>query len=123
MTSEAVDAGEGSADGGEASSTGNPLLRGDTVLVSMDEYFIELPDTVPAGSLHFRVRNAGFEEHNFEILRNDTLLWAFDNPLNPAQSGVLDVTLEPGEYAILCTVSGHEGRGMQEVLTVIGNGS
>lgn len=89
----------------------------------MDEYFIELPDTVPAGSLHFRVRNAGFEEHNFEILRNDSLLWAFDNPLNPAQSGVLDVTLEPGEYDILCTVSGHEGRGMQEVLTVIGGGS
>lgn len=93
-------------------------MQGDTVLVYMDEYFIDMPATVPAGSLSFRIRNAGFEEHNFEILRNDTLLWSFDNPLNPAQTRTLDVTLEPGEYDVLCTVSGHEGRGMQEVLTV-----
>ena len=84
----------------------------------MDEYVIVMPLTVPAGSLSFRVRNVGFEEHNFEILQNDSLLWSFDSALNPAEELTLDVVLEPGEYDVLCTVSGHEGRGMQEVLTV-----
>lgn len=93
-------------------------MRGDTVPVYMDEYFIDMPLTLPAGSLYFRVRNAGFEEHNFEILQNDSLLWSFESPLNPAQERTLEVILEPGEYDVLCTVSGHEGRGMQEVLTV-----
>lgn len=65
-----------------------------------------------------RIRNAGSEEHNFEILVDDSLLWSFDNPLNPAQERSLDVVLEPGEYDVLCTVSGHEGRGMQALLTV-----
>lgn len=120
---EAPGASEGSPDGGAGDGEG-ALVQGDTIFVYMDEYFIDMPLTLPPGDVVFEVRNAGFEEHNFELLRNDSLLYSFEDPLNPAQTRSLEVTLEPGEYDVLCTVSGHEGRGMQEVLTVTeGDGS
>lgn len=109
-------------EGGPADGPGSAPERGDTVLVVMDEYVIDMPLTLPAGHVAFRVRNAGFEEHNFELLQGDSLLLSFENPLNPAQTRTLEITLEPGRYDVLCTVSGHEGRGMQEVLTVTAQG-
>lgn len=109
-----------SASGGAASSEsgGSSRIRGDTVVIDMDEYVIEVPDTLPAGPLVFRVRNMGFEEHNLEVHR-DSLLFELARPLNPRETMEAEVSLEPGPYRLICTVSGHEGRGMSESVTVV----
>lgn len=109
---------EESGTSGPSEPEGGPGLRGDTVEVHMDEYTITMPDTLPARPLVFLVRNMGFEEHNFEILLDDELLWEFDRPLNPRQSQEMEVELEPGTYRVVCTVSGHDGRGMVRDLHV-----
>lgn len=93
-------------------------IRGDTVVVEMDEYLIDVPDTLPAGRLVLEVRNMGFEEHNLEVHR-DSLLFESGRPLNPRETRILEVELEPGAYRLICTVSGHEGRGMSTGLTVV----
>lgn len=126
----AVEAGEAAADTaaaaeadtvGASDSRGGRRVRGDTVVIGMDEYLIDVPRTLPPGSLVFRVENLGFEEHNLEVHR-DSLLWDL-RPLNPRETGFLDVALEPGRYRLICTVSGHEGRGMSEAVRVGGDGT
>lgn len=106
----------------EGTEAGEPSavsrMRGDTVVVEMDEYLIDLPDTLPAGRLVFEVRNMGFEEHNLEVHR-DSLLFESGRPLNPRETRRMEVVLEPGSYRVICTVSGHEGRGMTTGLAVV----
>lgn len=93
-------------------------MRGDTVVVEMDEYVIDAPDTLPAGRLVLEVRNMGFEEHNLEVHR-DSLLFESGRPLNPRETRIMEVVLDPGPHRLVCTVSGHEGRGMIRALTVV----
>jgi uncharacterized cupredoxin-like copper-binding protein len=95
-------------------------IRGDTVEVRMDEYLFAFPTlTLPAGRIVFKVQNLGFEYHNLEISQDHSILWRFDRDLAPGQIGFLDVTLEPGEYYIICAVSGHDDKGMTANLTVV----
>lgn len=124
-----VGCGEGAGTTGEAADTaaaeaaetaGDRRIRGDTVVIGMDEYIIDVPSTLPAGRHVFRVENLGFEEHNLEVHR-DSLLYDL-RPLNPRATGHLEVELEPGTYRLICTVSGHEGRGMSEEITVTESG-
>lgn len=103
---------------GEPAAGPGPGLRGDTVEVHMDEYTIEMPSALPPGELVFVVRNRGFEEHNLEIMHDGELLWEFDRPLNPGAVQRATVALEPGDYRVVCTVSGHDGRGMALDLVV-----
>ena len=97
---------------------GPERMRGDTVVVEMDEYVIDAPDTLPAGRLVLEVRNMGFEEHNLEVHR-DSLLFESGRPLNPRETRLMEVVLDPGPHRLVCTVSGHEGRGMTRPLTVV----
>lgn len=106
---------------GEPAADPGPGLRGDTVEVHMDEYTIEMPSVLPSGEFVFIVRNRGFEEHNLEIMHEGELLWEFDRPLNPGAVQRATVALEPGDYRVVCTVSGHDGRGMARDL-VVGDG-
>lgn len=106
----------GAAVEADSAAEGSPV-RGDTVEIRMDEYLIDVPGTLPAGRRVLRVRNRGFEEHNLEVHR-DSILWELPRPLNPYGETTLEVVLEPGTYRLICTVSGHEGRGMSTEVTV-----
>jgi uncharacterized cupredoxin-like copper-binding protein len=95
-------------------------MRGDTVELKMDEYIFGLPSlTLPAGRLVFQMQNLGFESHNIEIRRGDSLVAKTDEDLRPAQTRFLEVVLEPGEYQLICTIAGHDGKGMLETITVV----
>jgi hypothetical protein len=95
-------------------------IRGDTVEMKMDEYLFGLPSlTLPAGRVVFQIQNLGFEGHNVEILRGDSVVAKLEHDLSPAQTAFLEVELEPGEYQLLCTVAGHDGKGMLETLTIV----
>jgi uncharacterized cupredoxin-like copper-binding protein len=68
---------------------------------------------VKAGPIHFIIKNTGKLPHNFVIESRQSLVIA------AGQSTTLDVTLTPGKYKFLCSITGHAALGMKGVLTVI----
>jgi len=73
--------------------------------------------TVPAGSVTFWVRNAGSEEHEFEIFNGAQVVDEIEG-LVPGLTKTLTVTLAPGEYTFVCKLNGHDLAGMKGTLTV-----
>ena len=75
--------------------------------------------TVPAGSVTFSVRNAGTEEHEFEVFKADgtTVIDEIEG-LVPGLTKTLTVTLEPGSYQFMCKINGHDQLGMKGTITV-----
>jgi hypothetical protein len=113
--------GSGSANAREAAGPGGTPagLHGDTLVVNLDDFYFLVPDTLPAGDLVLVARNVGVEYHNFEVYRDEELIWSFDSDVPPLRTEEAILSLEPGEYSLLCTVSGHDGKGMFARLTVV----
>lgn len=109
------------------------------------DFRFDAPGRVPAGLTRVRLRNEGKEHHHAQIVRlgpgvtMPTLLEALaksvasvpagtkfvGGPNVPATGGTSEVvlTLEPGQYALICFVSGddhipHLAKGMTRVITV-----
>jgi len=111
--------GSGSANAREAAGVTSAGLHGDTLVVNLDDFYFLVPDTLPAGDLILVARNVGVEYHNFEVYRDEELIWSFDSDVPPLRTEEAILSLEPGEYSLLCTVSGHDGKGMFAHLTVV----
>jgi iron uptake system component EfeO len=73
--------------------------------------------TVPAGSVTFSVKNAGTEEHEFEIFEGETVVDEVEG-LVPGLTKELTVTLQAGSYTYVCKINGHDQLGMKGTLTV-----
>jgi uncharacterized cupredoxin-like copper-binding protein len=109
------------------------------------DFRFDAPDSVPAGLTRVRLRNEGKEHHHAQIVRLGPgvtipkLLEALaksvasvpagtkfvGGPNVPAKGGTSEVvlTLEPGQYALICFVSGddhmpHLAKGMTRLVTV-----
>lgn len=87
------------------------------VEVTLNEFDIEAPRTLPAGPATFRVTNEGSMPHSFRI-RGQGVEAQFDSNLKPGQSRTLEAELEPGTYGVMCPVEDHADRGMQFDLRV-----
>jgi uncharacterized cupredoxin-like copper-binding protein len=85
--------------------------------VNLKEYEILMPDTVPAGSVTFKVSNTGKHDHSFHIKGNG-IDQGLEGGVKPAESKDLTVTLAAGTYDIECPVTGHAALGMHRKLTV-----
>jgi iron uptake system component EfeO len=72
---------------------------------------------VPAGTVTFSVRNAGNEEHEFEIFKGETVVDEIEG-LVPGLTKQLTVTLAAGDYTFACKLNGHDQLGMKGTLTV-----
>lgn len=102
--------------------TDRPILR-----VTLDEYRIVPQNAVAkAGRMKFTVRNAGRLTHNLAVQIPDG---PDDKPvdvpggrtetLQPGAIGEpIKLTLEPGEYRLVCTIANHDDLGQYGVLTV-----
>jgi len=88
-----------------------------TVQVSLTEFEIDMPDSIPAGPTTFEVTNNGTVEHNFEV-EGQGVEEELETNLQPGETGTLEVDLQPGTYEIYCPVADHEGQGMSLTLTV-----
>lgn len=117
------------APGTEAPATG------ENVPVVVQEWSVTSA-TVPAGSVTFAVSNQGDVNHEFVVLRTDTL--AADIPIKdgeidedeagtnigevedvaPGATQDLTLTLDPGHYVFLCNLPTHYGLGMNSDVTV-----
>jgi uncharacterized cupredoxin-like copper-binding protein len=88
------------------------------VRVTLNEYSIEMPATLPAGRTRFEIRNAGQLPHNFEI-EGEGIEKELEQDLAAGESGTLEVDLRPGTYRVYCPVGNHdEEHGMTMQLTV-----
>lgn len=76
--------------------------------------------SVPAGAVRFAVRNAGSQEHEFEIFKGETVVDEIEG-LVPGLTKTLTVTLAAGDYTYLCKINGHDQLGMKGTLTVTGS--
>jgi uncharacterized cupredoxin-like copper-binding protein len=84
-----------------------------TISVTAKEFKFALSATsAKAGTVTFKVKNAGKLQHDFKIGGKKTPL------LSPGKSATLTVTLSKGSTPYLCTVSGHAAAGMKGVLKV-----
>ncbi len=90
---------------------------GDAVKVTLSEFKIDMPTTLPAGSTTFEVSNTGEFPHNMDIEGEGVDEKLAEN-LEGGQSGTLTVDLKPGTYTVYCPVGSHREKGMELELTV-----
>lgn len=90
------------------------------IAVEAKEYqFTPSTITVPAGAVAFSIKNAGTEEHEFEIFMGDQVMDEIEG-LVPGLTKDLMVSLEAGDYTFMCKLNGHDQLGMKGTLTVTG---
>jgi uncharacterized cupredoxin-like copper-binding protein len=100
-----------------ADAGGEAMMAGEQVPVSLAEFLITMPATLPAGPVTFSVTNDGTITHSFEIESAD-LEEELETPLEPGQSGMLTVDLAPGTYEVYCPIGNHADQGMMLEVTV-----
>jgi iron uptake system component EfeO len=108
----------GGSGGSPAPAT--PLPPGVVAVEAREYQFTPSTLTVPAGSVTFSVKNAGTEEHEFEIFEGETVVDEIEG-LVPGLTKDLTVTLEAGAYTFMCKLNGHDQLGMMGTLTVTGS--
>ena len=78
---------------------------------------VDQPD-VPAGKVKFNVTNDGKFTHNYVILEGTNVVGRTPNFTSAENPQVIEVDLKPGEYTVLCDITGHPEQGMKGTLTV-----
>lgn len=91
--------------------------EGVVVDVTLKEYEIDMPDSIPAGPVTFKVTNIGHHDHTVRIEGNGV-----DQKIEPnmkeGETRTLQVTLTAGQYKVTCPVGPHALLGMRRTLTV-----
>jgi plastocyanin len=95
----------------------------ETTSVSMDEYSFDPEDVVVKQGDSIDVENAGAIAHNLTIEqgpdpKKKTKKLAGTPTFTANETEKLKIDLEPGKYAMACTVSGHRELGMTGTVTV-----
>ena len=107
--------------GGAAASAGPPppLPSGVVAVEAKDFQFTPSTLTIPAGSVTFSIRNAGSQEHEFEVFKGDQVVDEVEG-IVPGLTKDATMTLEAGDYTFVCKLNGHDQLGMKGTLTVTG---
>ena len=86
----------------------------DTIEIMLADFYIGMPDILPAGDITLRLASEGVEEHNLIFVRKDTEenVWETEGRLSPYEVRTVELNLPEGEYTAVCDFSGHETRGM-----------
>ena len=108
--------------GGAAASLGpaTPVPSGVIAVEAKDFAFTPSAISVPAGAVTFSIRNAGSQQHEFELLRGDQVVDEVEGMV-PGLTKDATINLEPGEYTFVCKLNGHDQLGMKGTLTVTGS--
>lgn len=91
---------------------------GQTVIVSVDDNNIAIPETLVPGPAVFTVTNAGSKEHSLMVKAGETMVKQLDTPVQPAATASMNVDLPAGTYTVVCPIEGHDKAGEQRTLVV-----
>jgi hypothetical protein len=94
-----------------------PAPTAGSVEVHLTEYAIQMPATLPAGPTTFVLHNDGLKKHAFRI-EGPGIEQTQSEILDPHSTANLQVTLQPGEYKVVCPIGSHSAKGMSLTLTV-----
>jgi plastocyanin len=91
--------------------------------VDLDDFSIKPKELTVSSGETIEAKNVGAMAHNLTIERGPdaskpTEELAATSTFSGGQSDTVKVDLEPGRYALVCTVSGHREQGMVGSLTV-----
>lgn len=86
----------------------------DATVVAEDVAFVDPPTTLPAGTQVIGLDNQGDARHDIAFEGDIGLVTAAPG----GEQAAGEVTLEPGNYVVYCSVSGHRQAGMEFELTV-----
>jgi plastocyanin len=86
--------------------------------VLLDEFTIEIPDTITAGTVSFEITNNGEMEHSFAIEGEGLEADELEQSLAPNESFTYTAELEPGTYTVWCPIGNHRGEGMEATIEV-----
>jgi uncharacterized cupredoxin-like copper-binding protein len=103
--------------GGNAASELSPAQPAPTTAVSLAEYQIEMPTSLPAGVHVFDVANNGNGEHNFTV-EGQGIMTEFVTDLTSGQTQSMQIYLATGTYTVYCPIGDHRTQGMETSLTV-----
>jgi uncharacterized cupredoxin-like copper-binding protein len=95
----------------------SPAQPAPATAVSLTEFQIEMPTSLPAGVHVFDVANNGNGEHNFTV-EGQGIKTEFVTNLTSGQTQSMQIYLAPGTYAVYCPVGDHRAEGMETSLTV-----
>jgi hypothetical protein len=86
----------------------------DTIEITLADFYIGMPDILPAGDITLRLASEGVEEHNLIFVAKDTEenVWETEGRLSPYEVRTVELNLPAGKYTAVCDFSGHETRGM-----------
>lgn len=94
------------------------MVEGDEeVEVTLDDFVLEMPDSLTSGVITFQATNRGTHEHSLEI-EGQGVHQALPDPVNPGNTMQLMAELPPGTYRAYCPVDDHAERGMEKTLIV-----
>jgi len=85
--------------------------------VTLDDFVIEMPDTLEPGTIAFVATNRGTVEHSFEV-ENGDVHQRIPDELRSGETQELLAELEPGVYRAYCPVEDHAERGMEKQIVV-----
>ena len=88
-----------------------------TVAVTLTEYAIDMPQSLPAGPTTFVIHNEGQKTHSF-VLQGEGSEEKLASFLRPHATANLEVALKPGKYKVYCPIGSHEAKGMTRTLVV-----
>ena len=120
----------GSYGGGDGNGKGDqdePTPPDFEVPVSLSEWAVTADASVGSGEVRFEVTNGGGAVHQLAVYRGGSLEGdAIDGGTLVARTGniqvggtdALQASLEPGDYWLVCPITGHTAAGMNAELTV-----
>src|SRR5829696_2158245 len=121
MIAKVLPGGTPEADANAAPAAGTPAADSGPQLVdvSLTEFAIDMPETLPADKVRFNVTNNGTVPHSF-VVEGEGTNKRLANNVPPGSSAKLNADLKPSTYTVYCPVGegGHRAKGMEVTLTV-----
>ena len=104
-----------------AALTGHAASAATTVRVTEREYHIALSTTTtPAGTITFRIHNAGHITHQFDVSGGGLKSVARAGSTKPGATRTFTLKLNGGTVKVWCPLPGHAALGMRATLKVKG---